>query len=109
MIHNEEFSDLYSPPNIIRVIKSRMRWVGRIARMGKIRNVLICFIGNLKGSWLLGYFFNKCTRSLSRIPLQLLPSSVLHYKYFRHSFAQTSKHGIFYCNAINGKVVPVLN
>jgi hypothetical protein len=26
--HNEELNDLYSSPNIIRVIKSRMRWWG---------------------------------------------------------------------------------
>jgi hypothetical protein len=34
-LHNEELHDLYSPPSIIRIIKSRrMRWEGHVARMG---------------------------------------------------------------------------
>jgi hypothetical protein len=33
-LHSEEFDDLYSSP-IVRVIKSRMRWAGNVARMGE--------------------------------------------------------------------------
>jgi len=39
-LHNEEISDLYSVPNIVRVVKSRrMRWVGHVARMVEGREV----------------------------------------------------------------------
>jgi hypothetical protein len=39
-LHNEELSDLYSLPNIVRVVTSRrIRWAGHVARMGQGRGV----------------------------------------------------------------------
>jgi hypothetical protein len=37
--HNEELHNLYATPNIIRVIKSRTRWVKHVARIRGLRKV----------------------------------------------------------------------
>jgi hypothetical protein len=39
-LHNEELHNLYASSNIFRMIKSRrMRWSGRLASTGEMRNV----------------------------------------------------------------------
>jgi hypothetical protein len=45
---HEELNDLYSSPNIVQVIKSRMKWVGHVAHMGERRGVYRVLVGNLK-------------------------------------------------------------
>ena len=45
-LHNEELNDLYSLPNIVRVVKSRrMGWAGHVARIGEDRGVHRVLVG----------------------------------------------------------------
>jgi hypothetical protein len=54
-LHNEELHNLYSSPSKIRIIKSRrMRWAGRVARMGEKRNVYRLLVGKPEGKRPLG-------------------------------------------------------
>jgi hypothetical protein len=48
-LHNEDLHDLYTSPNIVRVIKSRrMRWAVHVARIGEGRGIAGLWWGNLK-------------------------------------------------------------
>jgi hypothetical protein len=52
---HEGLYNLYSLPNIIRMIKSRrVRWAGHVARMGAMRNAHRILVGKQEGKRPLG-------------------------------------------------------
>jgi hypothetical protein len=54
-LHNEELNDLYSSPNIVRVVKTRrMIWVRHVARRGVERGVHRVLVGKPEGKTPLG-------------------------------------------------------
>ena len=54
-LHNEELNDLYSSPNIVRVIKlRRLRWAGHVVRIGEWRGVYRVLVGKPEGKRPLG-------------------------------------------------------
>jgi hypothetical protein len=66
-LHNEELKDLYSLPNIVRVVKSRrMRWAGHVARMGEWRGVHRVLVGKPEGKRPLGRPRRKWENNIKR-------------------------------------------
>ena len=55
LLNDEKLNDVYSLPNIVRVVKSRrMRWAGHVARMGEDRGVHRVLVGKPEGKRPLG-------------------------------------------------------
>ena len=54
-LHNAELNDLFSSPNIVRVIKSRrIRWAGHLTRMWERRGVYMVLVEKPAGKRPLG-------------------------------------------------------
>jgi hypothetical protein len=58
-LHIDELHSLYSSPNIVREIKSRLRWVGHVAHVEEGRGVYRVLVGRPEGKRPLGRPKNK--------------------------------------------------
>jgi hypothetical protein len=62
--HNEECYDLYSSPNIIGAIKSKMIWAGQVAITGDRRGTCRALVGKPEGERPLGRTTLRCVDNI---------------------------------------------
>jgi len=67
-LHNEELNDLYFSPNVVWVIKLRMRWAGHVAHMGERRGVYRILLGKHEGKRSLGRPRHRWEGSINTLP-----------------------------------------
>jgi hypothetical protein len=54
-VHNKEHHNMFSSPNIIRMVKSKkMRWAGHVSQMGENRNAYMILLAKPDGKRPLG-------------------------------------------------------
>jgi hypothetical protein len=64
-LHDEELHNIYSSPNIVRMIKSRrMRWAEHVAPMRANRNVYRVLLGKPEGKRPLGRPRRRCVNNI---------------------------------------------
>jgi len=51
ILHNEEIHNVYALQNVIRIIKLKMRWHGRVGRMGMLKNACNILVGTPRHGW----------------------------------------------------------
>jgi hypothetical protein len=67
-LYNEDLCNWYSPPNTIRMIKSkRITWAGHVGCMGKKKNSCRILVGNPEGKRPLGRTTHRCEDNIREI------------------------------------------
>jgi hypothetical protein len=78
-LHNVELHDLYSLPNIIRMINPRMRWAEHIPCMGEKRNAYRVLMGNPKEKRPLGRRRHRWKGSIKMPVWQVSPALAVNH------------------------------